>query len=380
MLTSHPASLLNRGEDGLAKTMPFGGETRTRISSQCLKYTWRQDDRMQSIDETEMAVRSRQTFYHEVAKPLIEEGYDPKLVYPAVCNLRDVITDANTTPSIKESVKAAEEEDTEHLHTGAESDNGADSGGQVVVFGPPELEFMREAIREDLESIDKDPEDLEKDDLTDYTTGEISESADAVAPAGVDAAMFGRMTTDESDAGQIEASVHVKHALTVHPHQRESDYFIAADDFQDSGGGHLNAKDLTSGLYYTNVVVDYDGLTHNLSGREDIASELIGRLIGVMSTVTPGAKKSSTAPYSHAELLVVERGEKQPRTLANAFRGALPASATVEDAQAELEGYLSGMDSMYGKPEDRWVCGTQLPDETGALGDRTTLSQIQEQV
>ncbi|MCS4054093.1 type I-E CRISPR-associated protein Cas7/Cse4/CasC [Salinibacter ruber] len=369
MLTSHPASLLNRGEDGLAKTMPFGGETRTRISSQCLKYTWRQDDRMQSVDETEMAVRSRQTFYRKVAEPLIDEGYDAELVYPAAANLRDVLADSNESPSVEDSVEAGREDDSSHLHL-----------DQVVVFGPPELEFMREAIREDLESIDKNPEDLGESDLTDYTTGEISESAGAVAPAGVDAAMFGRMTTDESDAGQIEASVHVKHALTVHPHQRESDYFIAADDFQDSGGGHLNAKDLTSGLYYTNVVVDYDGLIHNLSGREDIASELIGRLIGVMSTVTPGAKKSSTAPYSHAELLMVERGEKQPRTLANAFRDALPASATVEDAQAELEGYLSGMDSMYGKPEDRWVCGTQLPDETGALGDRTTLSQIQEQV
>lgn len=37
-LTSYPAVLLNRDDAGFAKRLPFGGVTRTRISSQCLKY------------------------------------------------------------------------------------------------------------------------------------------------------------------------------------------------------------------------------------------------------------------------------------------------------------------------------------------------------
>ena len=40
-LHSYPAALLNRDDSGLAKRMPFGGVTRTRISSQCLKRHWR---------------------------------------------------------------------------------------------------------------------------------------------------------------------------------------------------------------------------------------------------------------------------------------------------------------------------------------------------
>ncbi len=385
-LTSHPASLLNRGEDGLAKTMPFGGRTRTRISSQCLKYTWRTHQgpgSLRKIDETEMSVRSQQTFYHRVAKPLIEgheadgngeeEGLDPKLVYPATRNLQvDLLGEDldDDSFSVEDAVEAAEEENTEYLHV-----------NQVVVFGPPELRFMRSAVREEVEALSKSPEELESSDFRDYTTGEMAESIDAVAPAGLDAAMFGRMSTDESGDAQVDGAVHVKHALTVHPHQRESDYFITADDFRSQGGGHLNSKSLTSGLYYTNVVVDRDGLVDNLSGREDIASELIGRLIKVAATVTPGAKKSSTAPYSHAELLLVERGEKQPRTLANAFREALPPEAGVQQAQERLEDYLSGMDSMYGRPEERYVSGTQLPDPVpDAFGTRKTLDQIQDQV
>ena len=40
-LHSYPAALLNRDFSGLAKRMTYGGATRTRISSQCLKRHWR---------------------------------------------------------------------------------------------------------------------------------------------------------------------------------------------------------------------------------------------------------------------------------------------------------------------------------------------------
>jgi CRISPR system Cascade subunit CasC len=40
-LASYPGALLNRDDSGLAKRLPFGGATRTRVSSQCLKRHWR---------------------------------------------------------------------------------------------------------------------------------------------------------------------------------------------------------------------------------------------------------------------------------------------------------------------------------------------------
>mgnify|MGYP002762334960 CR=1 FL=1 len=376
-LTSHPASLLNRGEEGFAKTMPFGGTTRTRISSQCLKYNWRTYDgpgSIRDIDETEMSVRSRQTFHRLIAEPLIEEGYAPELVYPVVRKLQLNVTASTDAFDVEESIEAGAERDADHLKL-----------GQVVVFGPPEIDFMRSLMRDQLDDID-----TEADELADaisavlpdsYETDEIAESVQAIAPAGLDAAMFGRMVTDDGSDAQVEAAVHVKHALTVHPHQRESDYFIAADDFQESGGGHLNSKSLTSGLYYTNVVVDVDGLVHNLGGREDIASELISRLLKVVTTVTPGAKKSSTAPYSHAEFVMVERGEQQPRTLANAFRDAIPSKDDVGAAQERLHDYLTGLDEMYGPVAERYVSGVDLPDPLpDTFGEKKSLSEIQAQL
>ena len=43
-LISHPSSMMNRDDSGLQKTAVFGGTTRSRISSQCLKRAIRQSD------------------------------------------------------------------------------------------------------------------------------------------------------------------------------------------------------------------------------------------------------------------------------------------------------------------------------------------------
>ena len=103
--------------------------------------------------------------------------------------------------------------------------------------------------------------------------------------------------------------------------------------------------ELTAGLFYGYVVVDVPGLVSNLEGcpQEDwtnadrtLAGKVVENLIHLIATVTPGAKLGSTAPYSYADLMLVEVGSRQPRSLANAFRNA--AKAQTGDAAAKLNG------------------------------------------
>ena len=60
-LTSYPAVLLNRDDTGAAKRLPYGGVSRTRISSQSLKRHWRkaQDEWQLGAIGAPMAERSR---------------------------------------------------------------------------------------------------------------------------------------------------------------------------------------------------------------------------------------------------------------------------------------------------------------------------------
>ena len=82
-LHGYSAALLNRDDSGLAKRMPYGGTTRTRVSSQCLKRHWRVADdvhALQRIDGATAAVRSRETVTRRVIQPLKDAGHDPDTI------------------------------------------------------------------------------------------------------------------------------------------------------------------------------------------------------------------------------------------------------------------------------------------------------------
>ena len=86
---------------------------------------------------------------------------------------------------------------------------------------------------------------------------------------------------------------------------------------------------------------------------QDAGRKVIEHLAHLIATVSPGAKRGSTAPYGYADLMLVEAGTRQPRSLANAFRS--PARAQVEDATQRLSGHLDKLDSAYGATEVRRV-------------------------
>ena len=84
-----------------------------------------------------------------------------------------------------------------------------------------------------------------------------------------------------------------------------------------------------------------------------LAAKVVEHLIHLIATVSPGAKLGSTAPYTCADLMLIEAGSHQPRSLANAFR--TPAKAQVEDAAKQLSNHLAKLDAAYGTRESRRV-------------------------
>ncbi len=86
-LASYPGTLLNRDEAGLAKSLPFGGVMRTRISSQCLKRTWRKaNDSMNIalIEDIHSGERSREHVERQVISGLAEESGNAAEIVSAV--------------------------------------------------------------------------------------------------------------------------------------------------------------------------------------------------------------------------------------------------------------------------------------------------------
>jgi CRISPR system Cascade subunit CasC len=404
-LTSYPSTLLNRDDAGFAKQLPFGGATRTRVSSQCLKYHWRNFDGEHALYDMDVpkSLRSRETFWRRLAQPLIDDGYPAPLVRAVTFALKERLL----------SDDKAGKRDLKTLIDPDEDDNPREmiDTNQVTIFGVPEMRYLRELAAGMIEDAKEDFPVFWEDDEPDSDA--VKDAADAMRDiskrdlkknlkglelaSGLDAAMFGRMATSDVLA-RGDAAVHVAHAFTTHAQESESDYFSAVDELRrdepeesgELGAGHINTQELTSGLFYSYVVVDVPLLVSNLSGVEqeewtdgntDLAAEVMERFAQLMATVSPGAKLGSTAPYSYAQCLFAEAGTTQPRTLANAFQTPAPTQDVLENSYEKLGQYVDEIDQMYGVQTDRRLAAMGPTDAlTGRLkvDDTTTVPALAE--
>ena len=78
---------------------------------------------------------------------------------------------------------------------------------------------------------------------------------------------------------------------------------------------------------------------------------MAARLVSLIATVSPGAKLGPTAPYGYASWMLVEAGDRQPRSLAEAFRE--PCSPTARAAAEKAQMYLERLDAAYETGEAR---------------------------
>lgn len=354
-LTSYPGVLLNRDDAGLAKRLPFGSAVRTRVSSQCLKRHWRMAEDPRAIhrlaeDEGIQAARSKEAIERLVTKPLRGKG-------------KDQIVDAVEGVLI-EAVYGKKAKDKK--------------ARQALLLGAAEIAHLSALARDLVEGSEnaKAAEEAAQDAVKAQKANIAQLKAQNALSAGLESALFGRMVTSDP-AANSDAAIHVAHVFTVHEGQPEQDYFTVVDDLtgrseenEEGGTGAAGVFDteLTSGLYYGYVVVDVPLLVSNLTGcrrrdwtdnevERDLAARVVENLVHLIATVSPGAKKGSTAPYSWAEVVLLEAGERQPRTLANAFRAPVPLGngdpgLRAVEAMREL---LEGFDDMYGAGETRFL-------------------------
>lgn len=358
-LASYPAALLNRDDAGLAKRMPYGGASRIRISSQCLKRHWRLVDDDWSLKQigVPMGVRSREIVEREIKSKL--KG-------------SEAVVDAACAALVR------------HLYG---KNSAAIKDRQALLLGRPEIEYLvRLAQEAAAEATDAKTADSAIDARFGKGNGKknlatMKEVAGNLA-AGLESALFGRMITSDPEAN-TDAAIHVAHSFTVHKEESESDYFTVVDDLrvrdEEAGSAGIFDTELTSGLFYGYVVVDVRLLVENLSGDSELGAKVVEHLIHLVATVSPGAKKGSTAPYAYADLVFVETGQRQPRSLAGAFRRPIVLKRDGSDIRAgaisALQESLTGFDSAYGSEGQRSHLAT-ISEPVAGMGDKRPLDDL----
>jgi len=356
-LSSYPGVLLNRDDAGLAKRLPYGGASRIRVSSQCLKRHWRFADDEWALKGVgaPMGFRSREIVEREIMPRV--SGSDP----------------------VRRGVAAALVQTLYGKNSAAVKDR------QAMLLGQPEIDYLARLAGEAAAEASDEKSAMAAVDAR-FGKGEgkrnlatMKEVAGNLA-AGLESALFGRMVTSDPEAN-TDAAIHVAHSFTVHAEESESDYFTVVDDLRvrdsEAGSGGIFDTELTSGLFYGYVVVDVNLLVGNLAADRDLAGNVVEHLIHLIATVSPGAKKGSTAPYGYADLLLVELGKRQPRSLAGAFRKALALKRdgdVAADAVAVLADHMTKLDACYGA-EERLLLST-LGGELPGTGAPQTLDAL----
>lgn len=357
-LVSYPASLLNRDDAGLAKRIPFGDATRLRVSSQCLKRHWR-DDLVAQLPDVPDGLRTRSFFTRSVRPRLLDAGLSEDRV--------DALIDKLATTLI---------------------DGGVEAGGEMsqpVLFGLREADYLV-AMASDIgrEAADTAAAVKALADRLGSADEKKNLRAMSKSASGMTASLFGRFVTSDL-LSRVDAPVHVAHAFTVHGAETEMDYFTVVDDLNlddESGAAHANQSELGAGVYYGYVAVDLPLLVSNLAGVESKhwrsqdpapARRVLEALVRSIASCSPGAKLGSTAPHSRADLVLLEAGVEQPRTLGNAFLQAVPARGhLLQQAADRMAGQLGRIDAMYGPTASTRALATTLdPQAFGSLASRS---------
>ncbi len=335
-LTSFPASLLNRDDAGFAKRIPFGSSTRTRISSQCLKRHWRTHQGEYSLSQVgiPMSIRSKQIFQKFIADPLSAEGFPAETITSVCSELIDALLGKSEKAQASKKGKGSKNENDV---TNEKNSEESLKTKQIITLGSREVEYLLDLARK----LCKKETKLDK---------KLKENLEALGKSaiGLDGALFGRMVTSDV-LSRVDSCVHVSHAFTVHAEQNENDYFTAVDDFESLGSAHLDNTELTTGIFYGYVVVDLDLLKSNLIDIDsETQSKILESLIHTIAKVSPGAKLGSTAPYAFANLMLLEIGNAQPCTFANAFLKPVKTEGhLMENAFNSLASYIHNFDEMY---------------------------------
>ena len=373
-LHNYPGALLNRDDAGLAKRLPYGDKIRTRISSQCLKRHWRVADDHFALANlgVPMAVRSRQ-FVERIRVSLMDEGISENVAIVISSTFAEALKKdlgklMKPAPTAKKGKKKAADVEENSEEAQDEEAEGGSTQKQAILLGVAEFEYLTKIAIE----VGKQVESADKARLA-FLQRLKSEQANLAAMplnCGLESALFGRMVTSDVLASR-DAAVYVAHAFTVHEAQVENDYFTVVDDLLREAGEQGSAgifdTELASGLYYGYVVVDVPQLIANLEGekakdwatlpaeKRELAGRVVQHLLHLIATVSPGAKRGSTAPFEWAKFLLVEVGDWQPRSLAGAFQNALPLNqpAIREAAVQMLSDEIGKLDDAYGAPLDR---------------------------
>jgi len=313
MLQNYAPSNLNRDDTGSPKDAIFGGATRGRISSQCLKRSIRKSQTFADAfkDDGLLGERTKQ-LPAMIQKELEALDADKDTITAIVSRVPEIGRESKKKKKEQDEDEVAEETATE-----IEGEGIAGETKQLIF-----LDRKTEArpLAEKLLAIFKK---VGAKEWTKLKIPDITKDLDPSVPRSIDIAMFGRMTTSQAFKN-VQASVQVAHALSANALKTEFDYYTAMDDLKPDGvpgADMIGDVEFNSCTYYKYINVSWDGLLSNL-GKDniEIARRAVPALLEAAATAHPSGKQNAFGAFNLPDFVLVEVSERNlPVSYVNAF-------------------------------------------------------------
>ena len=362
-LTPYINASVNRDQTGEAKKCVIGNVVRGRISSQCLKYHWRNSEAFVQLDNSAGSkhYRTRQAFNVLVAEELQKENLPNAHKIPEYTALAiDVITSGGKateeTPNTNDETTATAEEVSVATtkknakaakKSTAKKDAAIDlSSTQLISISMAEIEAIKDAIRTALETGNVSA--IQKLDL---------KALSYELPSSI--ALAGKFNTSKA-LSTVDGSLNVAHSFSIHQHVSDSDPYTATDDLatKDSGAAYLDSTNITSNLFHGFLTIDLDQYCQNRFGQnlatvyQDASKKAlvineISAFLEIVFQVVPQGKHSSTAPETKASFGFLELSSN-PQSTDQAFWIPVKNDDSIwSNAYNRLIDFFSDTDAIY---------------------------------
>jgi len=369
VLHAVPFSNLNRDNLGTPKQVVYGGTTRARISSQCTKRATRLW--LESKTDLGTALRTRRL------PQLVREALTERHGFEDEDAKRGVTAVFENAAGIK-------------LQEVGADDEGKELQGDQLTFTTTEAA----SVFADVIASRRD-EVLAKN----FTPNAAAKRA-LTAPLNAHnpiIALCGRMLAARPETN-IDGALQVAHAFTTHTSTLELDYFTAVDDHvqadgDETGAGHINVGEYTSGVFYRHATVGLRQLADLLDQSAEATAEVVSSFIRALVVAEPTGKQNSANAHTRPDLVAVTVRSDRPVSFASAFEqpvdagrngGYMSASIQALDERARAENEMYGTDALLGAwclvanqaGKDLVGLGTQVGD-LGSLVEASAQSTLE---
>jgi len=306
ILQSFPVSCLNRDDVGAPKTAVFGGVTRARISSQCLKRAIR-EYAQDNLPAARFGGQRTKLIIEPLKKALVAEKVDEAAAGKLALEMADLLSglDVKTVDKKKGTAKEGQ----------------LPRVGTLIFLSPAEITALAKSVAK---LAQEDPE-MKLDVKKLVTVCKQTPLSDAA-----DIAIFGRMVAKGPDL-TLEGAGMFSHALSTHKADNEIDFFSAVDDAkfkeEDAGAGMIGTVEFTSAVYYRyaalnlGLLADADHLGKLTSDeRRMVVDAFIRATLQAVPTARHNAMNAHTRPVY---VLGLVKEKDQPLQLVNAFEAAV---------------------------------------------------------